>query len=105
VADLPSRPAKPGEVLVLHGTGFGAVTPHMETGVAPAEETRLVAPVEVRIADMPAEVLAAGLAPGKIGIYELRVVVPPLPEGGALPLEIRLNGKRLAQELHVAVEP
>lgn len=105
VEEVSSRPAKPGEVIVLYGTGFGPVTPHVETGATPAEPSRLAAPVEVWVGGMPAEIVAAGLAPGRIGLYELRLVVPPLSEGGAVPLEIRLNGKPLAQELYVAVEP
>lgn len=105
VEEVVSRPAKPGEVLVLFGTGFGPVTPHVETGETPVEPARLASPIEVLLGGMPAEILAAGLAPGKIGLYELRVVVPPLAEGGAVPLEIRLNGKPLAQELYVAVAP
>ncbi len=105
LTDAPVRPARPGEVLVLYGTGFGPVTPHVETGEIPEEETRLVNPLEVRIGGMPADVLAAGLAQGKAGLYEIRVAVPALAEGGAAPLEIRLNGKLLQQELYVAVEP
>lgn len=103
--EAASRPARPGEVLVLYGTGFGPVTPHVSTGETPGEQTRLAWPVEVSVGGMPAEILAAGLAPGKVGLYELRVVVPPLAESGPAPLEIRLNGKQLAQELYVAVEP
>ncbi len=105
VEEVNSRPAKPGEVLVLYGTGFGPLTPHVETGETPAEPARLVSPVEVLLGGMPAEILAAGSAPGKIGLYELRVVVPAVAEGGALPLEIRLDGRPLAQQLYVAVEP
>jgi uncharacterized protein (TIGR03437 family) len=103
--DVAARPARPGEVLVLYGTGFGPVTPHVETGEIPAGQTKLVNSLEVRIGGMPADILAAGLAPGKAGLYEIRVVVPPLAEAGAVPLEMRLNGKPLLQDLYVAVEP
>ncbi len=103
--EAASRPAKAGEVLVLYGTGFGPVTPHVSTGETPAEQAQLAQPVEVSVGGMPAEIVSAGLAPGKIGLYELRVVTPPLIEGGPMPLEIRLNGRRISQELYVAVEP
>jgi uncharacterized protein (TIGR03437 family) len=105
VPDLTSRPAKPGEVLRFYGTGFGPVTPNVATGELPAAETSLAAPLEVTIGGMPAEILSAGMARGKIGLYEFRIVVPPVTQAGAAPLEMRLNGKPLAQKLYVAVEP
>ncbi len=101
--DAASRPARPGEVLVLHATGLGLVTPHVETGQTAPEENQLASALEVTLGGMPAGVLSAGLAPGKVGLYEIRLAVPPVAEEGALPLEIRLNGKPLAQQLHVAV--
>ena len=101
--DIASRPARPGEVLVLYGTGFGPVSPHVDAGEVPSGETQLTAPVEIRIGGVSAEVVYAGLAPGKVGLYELRAVVPALPQTGAVPLEILINGKPCPQELFVAV--
>ncbi len=103
VADLASRPARPGETLVLYGIGFGEVTPRVATGeIAPAE-THLASQVEVRIGGMPAEVVYAGLSPGRVGLYELRVTVPPLAEDGPARLEVLVNGRPAPQELYVAV--
>jgi len=102
-SEFASRPARAGETLVLHAIGLGAVTPQVATGEVAPERTQLAAPLEVRIGGMPAEVLSAGLAPGKVGLYEIRVRVPALPRNGAAPLEILLNGKPIPQELYVAV--
>lgn len=103
VAELAARPVRPGETLVLYGIGFGEVTPRVATGEIAPGETQVAAPVEVRIGGMPAEVVYAGLSPGKVGLYELRVTVPPLAAQGAANLEVLVNGKPAPQELYVAV--
>ncbi|GIU75703.1 MAG: hypothetical protein KatS3mg004_2790 [Bryobacteraceae bacterium] len=102
-SEFASRPARAGETLVLHAIGLGAVTPQVATGEVAPERTQLAAPLEVRIGGMPADVLSAGLAPGKVGLYQIRVRVPALPQDGAAPLEVLLNGKPIPQELYVAV--
>ncbi|MGC8758690.1 MAG: hypothetical protein ACP5UT_05415 [Bryobacteraceae bacterium] len=102
-SELASRPARAGETLILRAIGLGAVTPQVGTGEVAPERTQLAAPLEVRIGGMPADVLSAGLAPGKVGLYEIRVRVPALPQDGAAPLEVLLNGKPIPQELYVAV--
>lgn len=102
-SEFASRPARAGETLVLHAIGLGAVTPQVATGEVAPDRTQLAALLEVRIGGIPADVLSAGLAPGKVGLYEIRVRVPALPQDGAAPLEILLNGKPIPQELYVAV--
>ena len=48
ISGVTSRPAKPGETLVLYGLGFGAVTQNVPVGtIAPAQLTNLKAPLQV----------------------------------------------------------
>jgi uncharacterized protein (TIGR03437 family) len=44
---LPSRPAKPGETIILYGIGFGDVTPAISSGVIVGAANTLVNPVSI----------------------------------------------------------
>lgn len=74
-----SRPAKPGETIILYGTGFGPTNPpapsgEVFTGAAPTAD-----PVVVTIGGVDAKVQFAGISGS--GLYQLNVVVPNLPDG------------------------
>jgi len=79
-----AEPAKPGEVILLYGTGFGATEP--ATGVG--ELARVTAPLaalpEVRIGGVRATVEFAGIAPGAAGLYQVNVRVPESAPDGEL---------------------
>jgi uncharacterized protein (TIGR03437 family) len=70
-------PASAGSVVVLFGTGAGAMSPGRPEGHPAAAPLGLPAlPVSVRIGSVRAEVLYAGEAPGLIGVLQLNVRVP-----------------------------
>lgn len=65
--DAASRPARPGEILLLYGTGFGPTTPAVAAGriVSPAAPLSDPAQLHLRIGGVPASVQFAGIvAPG-----------------------------------------
>jgi uncharacterized protein (TIGR03437 family) len=76
-------PAKPGETIILFGTGFGPTNPFLPAGnlvttAAPLVNNNLM----VSIGGQPAKVLFAGLSGS--GLDQLNVTVPPnLPDGDA----------------------
>ncbi len=76
-------PAKPGETIILYGTGFGPTSPATPVGlVVPSGKTysTTAAPtVEVNL--VSATVYGAALAPGFAGLYQLAFQVPQLPDG------------------------
>lgn len=81
---LPTVPAKPGETIILWGTGFGATTPGAPPGIViPSNatySTTAVPTVQVNLVN--AKVYGAALAPGFAGLYQLAFEVPPsLPNG------------------------
>jgi uncharacterized protein (TIGR03437 family) len=71
-------PAKPGEAIILWGTGFGPTSPATPVGViVPSDQTystTAVPTVEVNL--VPATVYGAALAPGFAGLYQLAFQVP-----------------------------
>ncbi len=76
---LNFRPAKPGDIVLLYGTGFGETDPHCKAGELVTAAAPLHTPVSIRIGGKTAEVKYAGLVSS--GLYQLNVVVPDLPSG------------------------
>ena len=76
-----SRPAAPGETILLFGTGFGPTTPAVPAGQAFIGAAPLadVTQFHIAIGGVPAAVSFAGLVAA--GEYQFNVVVPPLPDG------------------------
>jgi uncharacterized protein (TIGR03118 family) len=77
-----STPAKPGETIVLYGTGFGATDPAVTNGQIVTTAAPLVTKPTVMFNGIQANVVFAGLT--ATGLYQFNVVVPTgLPDGDA----------------------
>jgi uncharacterized protein (TIGR03437 family) len=104
VAGVMSRPAKPGETLVLYGLGFGAVTPDVPVGtIAPGQLTNLKAALQVLFNQTAGTIAYSGLAPGFVGLYQFNVQVPQVADNDAVPMTFTLGGVPGTQKLYVAV--
>jgi uncharacterized protein (TIGR03437 family) len=72
-----TNPAARGAIVILYGTGFGAVVPVANDGEPAAGVAPTALPVTATIAGAPAEVLYAGAAPGLVaGVVQINVRVP-----------------------------
>jgi uncharacterized protein (TIGR03437 family) len=88
-----NAPARRGEVIVIYATGCGATQPAQQDGVPPAELSRAVAGVEVRISVEEAVVQFAGAHPQFPGICQVNAVVPNQPYiTGQTPLYVQVGG-------------
>jgi uncharacterized protein (TIGR03437 family) len=76
---LTTRPARPGDVILLFGTAFGPTNPPIQSGRVFNGAAPLVTVPTVRIGNVPAQVQFAGLSGA--GLYQLNVVVPDVPNG------------------------
>jgi uncharacterized protein (TIGR03437 family) len=78
---IAGTPAKPGETIVLYGTGFGATQPPISaTALVPSALPLANAQdLRVRIAGIDSSVVFAGLVGP--GLYQFNVVVPNVPDG------------------------
>jgi len=72
-------PAKPGETIILWGTGFGGTAPAAPVGtVVPSSATySTTSAPTVQVNLVGATVYGAALAPGFAGLYQLAFQVPP----------------------------
>src|ERR1019366_6467781 len=88
-----TQPAKPGETILLYGTGFGPTTPP-----TPAP---LANPVQIKIGGRAATVAFAGLVGP--GLYQFNVTVPSLPSGDAAVLAT-IGGVATQKGLAVSIQ-
>ncbi|HXA52599.1 MAG TPA: hypothetical protein VNV86_19920, partial [Candidatus Acidoferrum sp.] len=84
VNDAGSAAAR-GSVVSFFATGLGPTTPASTTGLRATEAGAMANTVAVRIANVPAEALYAGPAPGLVGVTQINVRVPlTTPVSGAV---------------------
>jgi uncharacterized protein (TIGR03437 family) len=88
IAGATTTPAKPNEVILLFGTGFGAANPIIPTGFTFMTPAPVAQPVTATVGTMPADVQAFLISPG---LYQFNLTVPNLPAGDA-PLALTIGG-------------
>jgi uncharacterized protein (TIGR03437 family) len=93
--DRPVRPARPGDTVLLFGTGFGATNPAAQAGDMAAGQAPLTGQAAVTIGSLTlaaSDVLYAGLAPNLIsGVYQFNVRIPATTADGDVPVVIRMG--------------
>jgi uncharacterized protein (TIGR03437 family) len=103
-----STPARPGETIVLFGTGFGPTIPAVLEGELP----NFIAPIQFppvawlngqRLADNALQYV--GQAPKFAGLYQVNLELPTDIPSGNLEIVIGINGVQSQRGLTVAVEP
>ena len=104
VAGLASRPANPGETMVMYGVGFGPVSPSIPAGQIIQQRNQVAETFNIFFGGVPAAAVSyAGLAPGAVGLYQFNVVVPSISSGSAIPLTFKLGNETGPQTLFTAV--
>jgi uncharacterized protein (TIGR03437 family) len=99
---VTTEPAKPGDILLLFGTGFGPTTPavvpgRVFSGAAPLAD---LSALQVRIGGMSVVPSFAGLSGS--GLYQFNVTVPNLPDGNHR-IEMLINGQQIQADVQLAV--
>jgi uncharacterized protein (TIGR03437 family) len=105
-----ARPVKPGDIILLYGTGFGPTTQPLQAGEILDSRTPdpLKDPVTVIIGGVtlqPSDILYAGATPGSIGgLYQLNVRVPASTPDGNIPVIARIGGVETQPGATIAVK-
>jgi uncharacterized protein (TIGR03437 family) len=105
---LNSRPAKPGETLVIYGVGFGPAQPPggavISPGVIVTAANTLTNPMQMAFNGTSVTPSYYGLAPNYVGLYQFNVTVPTsLANSDAVPLTFNVGGNTGNQTLYTAV--
>jgi uncharacterized protein (TIGR03437 family) len=98
-----AHPAAPGDIIEIYGTGLGAVTPTVATGMRPQGLPQTVTKPVVTIGGVPATVTFSGLASCCVGLNQVNVQVPAgTPTGDAVTVVLSM-GSIQANPVTIAV--
>jgi uncharacterized protein (TIGR03437 family) len=94
IPGVSTLPAKPGDTIVLWGTGFGPTTPPVPQGVEVPSSTPYTTanPVTVTIGGTSATVLGAALTSGAAGLYQVAIQIPTALSDGDYPVVASISG-------------
>lgn len=103
---VTTTPAKPGETIILWGTGFGPTSPAQPQGVETPSTTTYSTETlpTVTINDVPATVYGTALAPGFAGLYQVAIQVPASLGDGQWPVVATIGGVSSPSGMVLAVE-
>ncbi|MGA2329674.1 MAG: SBBP repeat-containing protein [Bryobacteraceae bacterium] len=96
-------PARPGEVIILYGTGFGPTSPPIPSGqiVTPAPVVDLSA-ISLTIGGKPAQVQWAGVV--EAGLWQLNIQVPADASTGNAAVVAQIGGKSTQGGAFIAIQ-
>ncbi len=100
---VASRPAQPGEIIQVFGTGFGPTTPVIAAGQIVSGAAALADPsqLQIRIGGVAASVRFAGIVAA--GEYQFNVLVPAVPNGDQ-PITADIGGLSTQAGLLIAIK-
>lgn len=93
-AGVKTTPSKPGEVIILWGTGFGQTIPGFPIGMqVPFDKVYGAASLpSVTVGNLPALVYGTALTPGLAGLYQVAIQIPMGAPDGDLPVVATTGG-------------
>jgi uncharacterized protein (TIGR03437 family) len=101
-----SNPAAPGSVVMVYGTGGGAVNPVVNAGsVAGATLSWITSQYSATVNGEAATVLYAGSAPGLVyGVYQFNVQLPGDVQSGSAKIVLKVGNSTSQQDVTVFVK-
>ena len=104
ITNTAFTPAKPGETIVLYGTGFGPTTPPFPLGKAASGPATTTGQVVVRLNGIPVETSYSGLTQGFAGLYQLNIKVPDQMPDGKISVVAEIGGVTTQSGAFIAVQ-
>jgi uncharacterized protein (TIGR03437 family) len=105
-AGATTTPAKPGDVIILWGTGFGPTNRAAPVGsvTLPGVPYSVENDVTVTVGGAPARVIGAALSNGFVGLYQIAIEVPASAPNGDLPVVATVSGAQSPAGVVLAVQ-
>jgi uncharacterized protein (TIGR03437 family) len=103
---VTTAPAKPGEVIILWGTGFGPTSPSAPTGIEVPSGTiyNTVTPVTVTVGSKSAIVYSVVLAPRYVGLYQVPIQIPASLVNVDYPVIATVSGAQSPSTTNITVQ-
>jgi uncharacterized protein (TIGR03437 family) len=87
-----ATPARPGDLVVLWGTGFGPTTPATAAGSVVSGAPATASTPVVTVGGMQVQVISSGLTTGTAGLYQITIQLPANVPTGTLAVEASIGG-------------
>jgi len=84
--------ARPGDVLILWGTGFGPTNPPISAGVVVSGAPGVLTLPVVTVGGLPATLINTVLSPGSAGLYQVAIQLPASVPTGAVSIQASVGG-------------
>jgi uncharacterized protein (TIGR03437 family) len=97
-------PVRPGEVIVLWGTGFGPTDPPIPAGQAVDRANNVVTPPVIRIGDVAAEYVGGALTFGLAAVYQIAVRVPETVAEGNQKIRAEVGGVQSPDNVFITIQ-
>jgi protocatechuate 3,4-dioxygenase beta subunit len=101
IAGATTVPARPGDAVLLYGTGFGPATPVTVPGQVLTAPAPTATPVRIRIHNADVPVAFAGLT--SAGLYQINITIPDLADGD-YPVTGEVEGVRTAKFARIRIQ-
>jgi len=96
--------AKPGDILILWGTGFGATNPATPGGVVVTGAPAVVTPPTITLnGSVNAPVIGAALSPGSAGLYQIAIQLPANTPTGDVSITAAVGGFQSPSSIKIFV--
>jgi len=97
-----TTPARPGETILLFGTGFGPTTPAIVSGQVLAGPARLTSPITITFGGVSVTPDFAGLS--ATGLYQFNIRVPDSAPNGDVPVVATIGGVSTQSNVFISVQ-
>jgi uncharacterized protein (TIGR03437 family) len=104
IPGLTTHSVKVGDAIIIYATGLGQVdnTP-ADGAILPTGLAHTLNTPTVLVGGMSAQVLFSGLQPQFVGVNQVNIVIPNVPPGNAVPLQIQMGGITSPSNVTIAV--
>jgi uncharacterized protein (TIGR03437 family) len=113
IPGIVTHPAKAGDVMIMYASGLGAVglgvngnpSSPPATGAASLDATRYSLSVPtLLVGGTPAQILFSGLTPQFVGINQINFIVPSVPAGNSIPIQLVEGGITSTNQVVIAIQ-
>jgi uncharacterized protein (TIGR03437 family) len=97
--------AKPRDVLILWGTGFGPTNPPVPAGIVTQGASATATLPTVTVGGMAVTVIGAALSPGLVGVYQVAIQLPDSVPTGDVPVRVSIGGFQTPENELLFISP
>lgn len=99
-----AKPAKPGDTIILWGTGFGPTNPAVPSGQLTSGAPAVVNQPVVTVGGVQAKLFGCALSPGFAGLYQIAIQVPASLSDGDQPVVVQAGGVQSPANVFLTVQ-